>query len=467
MRKHRTGVCLLALLAVAAIPAPVAAATCSAQSSWFSSPSLPSDVTTTDCGFQQFSWQSFAALVLGQVNSNPLFESYMQSQGVFVSSTSTPVSYGSQPSVPSDCSGSGATLLLTQIDNTDADSSVLEAQDVQPLVDQNGNWVHYGIHMNETVYNYLVYCNLWQGGCFNSAGSNILFPASTSLGNSIVIKTAWKVMTSSDNSANYITTTAAVSPTGPTNSGCTTVTVGLVGMHIATKTPTQAEWIWSTFEHRNNDPLCSEVSSSPQPPLGGSWSFYKLNCSGDYCTTNTYFNPCSGNTSLCPDTSGANEFCSACTTAGIPTQVCLVNEAGGDDEGNIQALNTSVWSLTSSVLDNYELIGTEWTSDGTATGTITGSTSLANSVAETYVQTTDSCFSCHRSTFKSYPPASATATAAADFSHLFDAIDSSTTNYCSTPSPPSGYTCPSVTSTASTGSARSTPAPMASHKKRP
>ncbi|HEX5714883.1 MAG TPA: hypothetical protein VF179_01915 [Thermoanaerobaculia bacterium] len=451
MRKHRTGVlvCLIVLLAVAAF-APSAAAQCTAQSSWFSNPSIPSDVNLStgnvDCAFQQFSWQSFIALA--QSNT---FMSYMPSQGVFVASGSQPLKWGQQPQIPASC-GSGATMLLTQIDKTDPDSAILEAQDVQPLVDLNGNWVHYGIQMNQTAYNYLVNCSLWQAACYNNAGANIAFPwtATNPQGNSVVIKTAWKVLAGSDNPANFITAKAAVSPAGPTNPNCATVTVGLVGMHITQRTPTQAEWIWATFEHVNNDPPCTSLSTPP--PLGGSWSFYKSNCSGSYCTTNTYFNPCSGNTSLCPTTSGPNQFCAACTQAGIPTQVCAVNPTGADTSGNIQALNTSVQGLApaGSLLKNYKLVGTEWTADGTATGTISGSTLLANSVAETYVQTSDSCFSCHRSTFKPYPPSSPTSTSSADFSHLFDALDPSTANSCNPITPPSGYACPSVTGTAST-----------------
>ena len=457
---------LLAVAAIAAVPAPAAAATCSAQSSWFSSPSLPSDVGTpvTDCAFQQFSWQSFIALA--QTN---MFMGYMPSQGVFVASGSQPLAWGQQPAIPAGC-GSGATMLLTQIDKTDPDSSILEAQDVQPLVDQNGNWVHYGIQMNETAYDYLVNCSLWQAACYNTAGANIAFPwtSANPQGNSVVVKTAWKVLAGSDNPANFITAKAAVSPASPTNPNCATVNVGLIGMHIATRTPTQAEWIWTTFEHVNNDPPCSSLTTPP--PLGGSWSFYQTGCSGNYCTLNTYFNPCSGDSATCGSNDGAQDFCPACTQAGIPTQVCAVNPTGGDTSGTIPALNTSVWGLApaGSLMKNYKLVGTEWTLGGSTTGTIEGSTLLANSVAETYVQSTDSCFSCHRSTFKSYPPASATSTSSADFSHLFDALDPSTANACNPITPPSGYTCPSVTSSASAGSAGSKPArpaPMASHKK--
>src|SRR5688500_6195755 len=110
MRKHRTGVlvCMIALLAVAAFT-PSAAAQCTAQSSWFSNPSIPSDVNlktgNVDCAFQQFSWQSFIALA--QSNT---FMTYMPSQGVFVASNSQPLKWGQQPQIPSSC-GSGATML--------------------------------------------------------------------------------------------------------------------------------------------------------------------------------------------------------------------------------------------------------------------------------------------------------------------------------------------------------------------
>jgi hypothetical protein len=34
----------------------------------------------------------------------------------------------------------------------------------------------------------------------------------------------------------------------PNNGRCSTVTVGLVGIHIATKTPSRPQWTWSTYE---------------------------------------------------------------------------------------------------------------------------------------------------------------------------------------------------------------------------
>jgi len=40
----------------------------------------------------------------------------------------------------------------------------------------------------------------------------------------------------------------------PAGSGCSTQTVGLVGLHAAQKTPSRPQWIWSSFEQEDNVP---------------------------------------------------------------------------------------------------------------------------------------------------------------------------------------------------------------------
>src|SRR6202042_1818553 len=56
---------------------------------------------------------------------------------------------------------------------------------------------------------------------------------------------------------------------------CSTVTMGLIGLHIAQKTATRPQWIWSTFEHVDTVPptrvgapgqfALSDGSANPTP----------------------------------------------------------------------------------------------------------------------------------------------------------------------------------------------------------
>src|SRR5690606_10769363 len=70
----------------------LATASCPADPSWISSPSLPGDVPSpvSNCGFQQFMWQSLLYLV--QPSSSPgelNFETWMPEYGIFVGANQT------------------------------------------------------------------------------------------------------------------------------------------------------------------------------------------------------------------------------------------------------------------------------------------------------------------------------------------------------------------------------------------
>jgi hypothetical protein len=424
--------------AAAAAPGAVS---CPASPTWLNASNPPVDVVspTSSCPFDQFSWQSFFYLMQpasgGPLNSQAL----MPEEGVFVADGQKPQPWGQPVPIPASCKApAGVTLYLGQIDNT-TDSGVFEAETGTPIVDQRGRWVHYGIEMNQTMYNYLLSCNLWQTACFNNFGPSISFPSGSQPGqNSIEIKTAWRVMETCnlpdspktncqpDNLANYYTAQAAIQPYSAADPSCHTVTVGLVGMHVVTKTPNHPEFIWASFENLTNDPACT----NPAPPPAGGWSFNNPSCSGANCATNTYFNPCP------PPT---NSFSASCTKPAIPTQVCAQNPTGSDNSGNVQAVNASVAAMlpAGSPWKNYYLVGSEWTSNGIQTPpALAGSTTLANSVAETYVQGNSGCFTCHAN---KYSPSTGNAPQA-DFSHLFGSVVTTST----TCTPPPGCQLPAT-----------------------
>jgi hypothetical protein len=445
-----TGTATAASGSTAAATGTASASTCAFERSWLHPSSPPADVSTkttstTSCPFNQFSWQSFFYFMQPAGGGKPLNASLlMPEEGVFVGDGGKPTEWGQPYKVPSQCQPSAATLYLGQIDNTTSDASnstIIEAQQSFPLVDQNGHWVHYGVHLNRAMYRYLRRCSLWQTACFNNYISSISFPPPASSAaaeeDSIDVKTAWRVLETCkltdspkvgckpDDPSHFYTALAAVEPYSAADPSCKTVTVGLVGMHIVSKTPSQPGWIWSTFENRYNDPLCSDATSAKQlqAPKDG-WLFYNPNCSksSTTCTLNTYYDPCSGS---------SNVFDSTCTKSAIPTQVCLEQQYGGDTTGSFPAINRSVHSMlpADSRWRNYYLVGTEWGSPPSVGShlTPTGSTLLANSTAETYIQATtgrtDSCYNCHTTTTTSYTSATQAQTgppAQADYSHLFD-----------------------------------------------
>jgi hypothetical protein len=71
---------------------------------------------------------------------------------------------------------------------------------------------------------------------------------------SITVKTAWLDVTGLAPALvkRFYTRTAMVK--NATGGGCAPKTMGLVGMHIAQKTPSRPQWIWSSFEQRDAVP---------------------------------------------------------------------------------------------------------------------------------------------------------------------------------------------------------------------
>ncbi len=457
---------------------------CPADASWITSPSMPADVPAptadgslpTNCDFHQFAWQSFLYLTSAATPSAPLeFETYMAEAGIFVGTGESPTPWGQKPPVDGTCpTGSGARLQLRQADRTAggaADAAIsgqhpdiFEAGSAEPLVDQANRFVHFSVAYNQLQYDYLTSCDLYRGACFDDTLQASEDPANTTStvdfpDGSVEIKSAWHVVETCnlpdspkpctpEDASDFYTTTAVVEPYSASNPACLEVTVALVGMHVAAKTPTHPEWIWGTLEHVDNAPDCANPGE--QPPEGG-WTFYNPACTAGDCPPNTYVDGC-----------GNKSYDKSCTTQ-APIQVCREAAVGAGTTGNaenVTALNASVSSLLpeGSVWSNYELVGTLWMDQSQHPPVERGSSNLANTTAETYKQTgTTNCLTCH----KPGPAASSPAAgfgASADGSHAFAVLDNG--DACPPDLPATCPTAPPATAAApgtTTGAGMSAP----------
>lgn len=442
LRKSILAVLLLAL--AAGMPA-AAQTTCTAASSWVTDPTLPDavgDDESNHCDFAIFSWQSFLALteVADSSTGQLLFETYMDTDGLFPADGTSPTAWGSEP------------WPLTLSDITQ------QAGSGNDLVAQNGNEVQYDMSVNETMYDYITSNKLYNATCFNAgvSSSSIHMPPTSSTDTadeSIELKTAWMPVTSCD-ASQYYCTKAVI--------GTTTETVALIGMHIVHKLPDHQEWIWSTFEHVANAPDCAKVTS---PPSGfSSWNFFKTGFvnAGSACPA------CPNDGSSCNATTQCNTFVSEnqepniCRTTALSSLTCdTTNTNLNDDSNDVLCLNQSVQSLlpAGSVWRNYMLVGTIWFKPGMSAPatpgstppsgqTIVGNTTLANTVMETYTQA-DNCYSCHTNTFKAFNASSAENSGHADFSHIFNRIQATQT-----------ITCPTLTTTQSSHARPAAGAPV-------
>lgn len=451
---------------------------CTADASWLSSPSLPSSIASgqSNCDFHQFMWQSFLYLIQPSSSGSSVlnFETWMPSYGVFVGEGEQPTAWGSVPT-PTYCEGPENPTASYVFSNL-----TLQAGSHQPLIDPSLNDVFYGVLVNQPVYNVITGCDLYKAQCALTLAPDLLTPSNTPVVDipqnypnlafpeqSIELKTSWKILTEAEQSSGiFYTTTGTVK--SPGKSCQNNVALGLLGLHIVSKVPSHPEFIWATFEHKNNAPDCNNTSATP--PVGDSWTFYGTSCTGD-CTTNEY-------------------------TAGKATQVCRMHPLGDPTDGtfpnglncdstpppgyicdedvqkyiidpntlNLGALNQSVTSMlnglpagdANKLWANYELVGNLWTDQGSLPPNLQvqrGSLSSANTTMETYVQNGEAgvtnpnnCFSCHNLDGKTLisSPTDATQPVTlpqAGLSHIFNLLEPSTTGCTNGTALPSDSAC--------------------------
>ena len=136
---------------------------------------------------------------------------------------------------------------------------------VGPLVAQNGKYVRLQTLYNQVAYDYLfshkyyLRANLPPVPTPRPDLPVVQFPMG-----SVIIKAAWLDLTgfSDAQKARFYSRIAVVKDA---NAGtCSKVTMGLVGIHIAVKTPSRPQWIWSSFE---------QVDAVPPKAFGGTGKF--------------------------------------------------------------------------------------------------------------------------------------------------------------------------------------------------
>ena len=210
-----------------------------------------------------------------------------------------------------------------------------------PIWDQNGNMVGYEVRMNEVEFDYIVKNELYNldGQIkFSENGTKVVtFPSGNKKQQgAIEIKLAWKIMADDDPFLDrYYHRTACV--LNPDNT-FTEATVGMVGMHISTKTVSSPQWVWATFEHVDNlevNVLATHNGHNLKP------SFYDPNC--QTCPINVF-----------PDTSA--DLVKNQIQRVLPIAMAT------------QALNTQVQGVlgaANSPLQYYQLIGAQWPTNPT------------------------------------------------------------------------------------------------------
>jgi hypothetical protein len=133
---------------------------------------------------------------------------------------------------------------------------------VGPLVAQNQTYVRYEIRMNKTEFDEIANRKLYLRDNLpkDIASPPLSFPAGT-----IDVKAAWREAKSGEDTDRYYVRDALA--VDPVTGRCDKRRFVLIGFHIAQKTPTRPQWIWSTFEHVDNISVGSGAPAGAKPSL--------------------------------------------------------------------------------------------------------------------------------------------------------------------------------------------------------
>lgn len=383
------------------------------------SPEIPHDVTVAgkvdlpslQHDFDVLSWNSFIALnwppdpdgkgdpkkTIGQNGDNrAVWEGWIENTDIFLPGGAKPQNPPVRqiPAIcPKNVAGARVFTQIAKVPNSMLEASI-QPFETGPLIDQNGQYARFEILVNDTLYDYI-----FSNGLYSKAGQNafkgtVAFPAgdnSTPEVGAILIKAAWKILEDPASEAPRFHTSRVLVYTPPSTNPkieptCTVQTVGLVGLHIAHKTASSPQWIWSTFEHVDNDPSEADVKSGK---LASKYNFFNPDCKD--CVVNE----------PPPRPWDPNH-------PGPPTQVVRMDVLPAFAKTSADANNATAKKLLAgvnpkSVWANYELISTQWPTDPQNPVQPFGNPApqfLANTTLETYVQGTvpnvsSSCIQCH------------------------------------------------------------------------
>jgi hypothetical protein len=279
------------------------------------------------------------------------------------------------------------------------------------LVDQNHRALYYASHVNQVYYDFVRSNRLYLKSAYLAADPNLAFPFK-----SLELKSSWRIVQPGENTGGFFTTQALINPLTCANGAgaCTganvvvdrtkvvPVTVALVGLHVVGVVQDHPEFVWATFEHRNNAPdLPSTVApTAAQPVSPVASTFYAAGTPANMCnvlnSSTVALNPATQQ--LTPITNVFRQF--------------AFGQGNPPDTANIQALNASVQAQLApgDVWRNYFLVGSVWFAainglhpglNGTSPAMqnlVTGSIHLSNSTMETFTQPTNvkkNCFACH------------------------------------------------------------------------
>jgi hypothetical protein len=157
-----------------------------------------------------------------------------------------------------------------------------------PLIDQQGRYAIFDILMNRTMFDYMMTNHLnTKAGQAGAAGLVVDFPPgdnNKSVLGAFMLKVSWKILVPAEIQAKnfHMVDALVLMPPGKPDAKrpCLPETLGLIGFHAVHKTKSRPQWIWTSFEHKQNVPDRDEVSANN---FNGPYNFFSVSCKSNDC----------------------------------------------------------------------------------------------------------------------------------------------------------------------------------------
>lgn len=380
--------------------------------------------------FDIFSWEMFIALnwpvdensrgvpkspddpntFLNMTNSTPVvWTSYKNQFDLFSQGSNRPSAWNSWENSVNLCGNTSPKHVFGTAKGATLDGGEIDEAFSYPLIDQAKNYILFEMRYNEAQYNFIrgddadpsswFYLRKNLSKYLMANNDSLVMPASAEPNTfgAIMVKAAWKELTAADDESMYYAINEEVYD--PTTKTCNTKKMGLTGLHLVQKLDGFEQWIWSSFEHRNNVP-----GSGAQEP-------YTLNNGTNTPVTR-------GGWANRPSSIAVNNN----KASRVPTQVTRFNEipVTPADSSTVVINETYQKLLANTVWANYQLVITQWPTQSddfiiyghrggiypNASGQPFPINGCTNTSAETYFQAPNdatgkggnSCMSCHYQT---------------------------------------------------------------------
>jgi hypothetical protein len=407
---------------------------------------------TSQDGVNCFAWQTFIGLnwqvdasEAGQpdktipassfgepgVTQTSVWETYANSKTIFRANAEPPLPWGQQPDAPASCKKLAqekglrvmqASRMPGSFNMTTEASQAFPGNNPNWLADKNSNLVYYEILVGKDEYDYINSNGLYNANLqaqHIKQQQNIVMPMGhDNVQGGLEIKAAWLSVSDPQNPKwkTYKTSTAVIYD--PVSLSCNASVIALVGMHIIHKTASQPQWIWATFEHKDNAPDTAAVKSDGT--VDGDYTFYNNSCSVQTvpasCKPKTTNGVAVTQTSCAANVSPAYYVDNTGNCPAYPVRVSRDFPIKDTTSNHVASLNKAAQQMiananSDSVFANYQLVNVLWSSaavnDNVPPGnppvtplSISGETPslntvpVANTMLETYAQGFN-CLSCH------------------------------------------------------------------------